>query len=292
LAYWIPDRACFVDAQGTAFPLPRAPDRATSVLERDGRPLAVLVHDPALSQNRPLLEEVTAAAGLALENESLHADLRAQLSAVNSLAAELRASRARIVEAGDHARRKLERNLHDGAQQRIVTVALALAHAEQVVHRDADEAAHMIAAARAELTSALEELRELARGLHPAILSRGLLPALKSLVERSSVPVHLHAGPVDGLPITVAATAYYVVAEALTNTVRYSGAAAAEVDVAASDGWLCVDIRDDGCGGACLGAGSGLEGLRDRVDALGGRFQLESPTGAGTHLRARLPLRS
>jgi signal transduction histidine kinase len=290
LGYWRPDSAGYVDARGAAFTLPDSPDRATTLLARDGRQVAVLVHDPALSQNRPLLDGVTAAAGMALENERLHAELRAQLAEVSTLAAEVQASRARIVEAGDQARRKLERNLHDGAQQRIVTVSVALAHAEQLAQRDIGEATRLISAARKELAAALDELRELARGLHPAIVNRGLRPALKSLVERSPIPVDLHAAAVDDLPTTVVATAYYVVAEALTNIARYSGASTARVRAAALDGWLCVKVEDDGAGGARLGPGSGLEGLRDRVDAIGGTFELTSPAGGGTRLSVRLPV--
>lgn len=290
LVYWMPDTGSYVDVRGQPCTLPDGTDRATSLVSRDGHRVAALIHDPALSQNRQLLEEVTAAASLALDNERLQAELRAQLAEVTTLATELQASRARIVEAGDQARRKLERNLHDGAQQRIVTVAVALGRAEQLVRVDAEQAAQLIGAARDELSCALDELRELARGLHPAILNRGLRPALKSLVERSPVPVHLAAEIPDQLPITVVSTAYYVVAEALTNTARYSGAGTAHVDVAADDGWLHVAIHDDGAGGAALSTGSGLEGLRDRVDALGGAFELVSPAGAGTHLCVRLPI--
>jgi signal transduction histidine kinase len=277
---------------GAPFTLTAGPERAITVLERGGQRIAVLVHDPTVTQNRELLQDVMAAAGLALENERLQAELRAQLIANAEAGEERRASRARIIEAGDQARRRLERNLHDGAQQRIVTLSVALSRAEQLLDHDRGEALELITAARNELGSALDELRELARGVHPAILNRSLRPALKSLVERSPVPVQLDGATPDELPIIVVATAYYVVAEALTNVARYSSASAAGVRVITPGEALFIEVHDDGVGGARLAPGSGLEGLRDRVDAIGGRFELDSPEGGGTQLSVRLPLRT
>jgi signal transduction histidine kinase len=202
----------------------------------------------------------------------------------------LRASRARLVEAGDAERRRLERNLHDGAQQRLVSASIALAIAEGKVDQDPAAARELVASVREELAAALEELRELARGLHPAILSRGLEPALRALVERCPVPVALAADVPPELPATLAATAYYVVAEALTNVARHADAASASVSVSVLDAAVVIEVADDGAGGATVRDGSGLEGLRDRVDAIGGRLDVHSPAGGGTRLTLRLPL--
>jgi signal transduction histidine kinase len=261
------------------------PGRTATMLNRAGEPVAALLHDPALNLNPGLLDSVAAAAGLELENERLQAELRAQLE-------QLRASRARIVEAGDQARRRLERNLHDGAQQRLVAVTIALSLAQESIESQPSAAAELIRSASAELTSAIEELRELARGLHPAILNRGLQPALTALVERCSVPVEMDASIPRELPLNVAATSYYLVAEALTNVTRYAGASTARVSVCATDGILRVQVSDDGIGGAIIEPGSGLEGLRDRVEAIDGSLQLASAAGRGTRLLAELPLRT
>ncbi len=203
---------------------------------------------------------------------------------------ELAASRARIVETGDAERRRLERNLHDGAQQRLVSLALTLRLCEQRVAGIDGEAGELVRQAASELADALDELRELARGIHPAILTdRGLVPALQMLTGRTSLPVDLCATLEDRLPAPVEAAAYYIVAEALTNASKHAGAARVRVDVRLHDGVALVEVADDGVGGADRGGGSGLRGLGDRVDALGGELELESPAGAGTLLRARLP---
>jgi len=203
---------------------------------------------------------------------------------------ELRASRARIVAAGDDARRKLERNLHDGAQQRLVALSVSLRLAESRLAEDPARAAGMLAAARGELTHALEDLRELARGIHPAILTdRGLEPAIEALVARTPVPVELEVSS-ESLPAAVEAASYYVVAEALTNVVKYAGATAARVRIARNDGCVVIEVSDDGAGGADPAQGSGLRGLSDRVAALDGTLSVASPDGGGTAVRAEIPV--
>jgi PAS domain S-box-containing protein len=204
---------------------------------------------------------------------------------------ELRASRARIVDAGDTERRRLERNLHDGAQQRLVSLALALRLAQARVSTDPQGARDILEGASTELASALAELRELARGLHPAVLAdRGLEAALDSLAERAVLPVDLEVELEARLPAAVEVAAFYVVAESLTNVAKYAHASRALVRVASVDGAAVVEVRDDGVGGAEVGAGSGLRGLTDRLAALDGRIEIESPSGAGTLVRAIIPL--
>ena len=207
--------------------------------------------------------------------------------------AELRASRARIVDAADAARARLERDLHDGAQQRLVGLALTLRLARRKAGQDPALTLELLDEAIADLAAATAELRELARGIHPAVLTEGgLEPALAGLAGRVPVPVVLAAVPAGRLPAAIEATAYFVVAEALTNVARYAGARRAVVTLALAGGRLAVEVRDDGHGGADARAGSGLRGLADRVAALDGRFTLVSPPGGGTTLRAELPCAS
>ncbi|HUQ23670.1 MAG TPA: PAS domain S-box protein [Gaiellaceae bacterium] len=203
---------------------------------------------------------------------------------------ELRASRARIVHAADDARRVLERNLHDGAQQRLVALSLSLRLAQSKVMTDPAEAQTVLEGAREELASALDELRELARGIHPAVLTdRGLSAAVETLATRSPVPVEFDI-PEDGLPQAVEAAAYYVIAEALANVIKYAAATRANVRVEREDGRVLVAVADDGVGGADASRGSGLNGLADRVEALGGNLTLDSPVGRGTCVTAVFPL--
>ena len=220
---------------------------------------------------------------VAEENVRLDTELQARLD-------QLRESRARIVEAGYSARRKLERDLHDGAQQRLVGLALDLRLAREKLDDDPVAAGAMLDEASAALAMATEELRELARGIHPAILSdRGLEAAVESLAQRAPLPVQIDAS-VDGrLPDPVEAAAYFVVSEALTNVVRHSGADRAEVGIRRDNGRLVVEVADDGSGGADP-AGSGLRGLADRVAALDGRLRVDDPAGGGTIVRADIPL--
>ena len=202
---------------------------------------------------------------------------------------ELRASRARIVEAGDAERRRLERDLHDGAQARLVALSLLLATARRRADGN-DELEVMLDQAREELQTGLTELRELARGIHPAVLTdRGLEPALHALVDRATVPVTVTA-EVERLPAAVEAAAYFVVSEALQNVAKYAHATSADVSVRRLRGRLVVDVTDDGVGGADAGRGSGLRGLKDRLAALDGTIAVDSPVGRGTRLRAEIPL--
>ncbi len=204
---------------------------------------------------------------------------------------QLAASRARIVEAGDAERRRLERNLHDGAQQRLVSLALALQQVEAQLDRDPQTARRLLASARGELGLALAELRELARGIHPAILSdRGLAAALDALISRAPVTTEVTALPKDPLPEAVEAAAYYLIAEALTNVAKHARASGASVRVTRSGDRVRVEVRDDGVGSARLEGGSGMRGLADRLEALGGRLELHSAPGTGTTLVGEIPL--
>jgi signal transduction histidine kinase len=218
------------------------------------------------------------------------AEIVAQAIANAEAREQLTASRARIVEAGDAARRRIERNLHDGAQQQLVSLALTVRLAQKTL-RDAPGAEPILANLAEGLAAALKELRELARGIHPAMLTeRGLGPALESLAARSPVPVELTYAPTTRLPAPVEATAYYVVAEALTNVAKYARAGHVSVSVQALPTELVIEVRDDGVGGASIDGGSGLRGLADRVEAVRGRLRVESPPGRGTTVAAAIPV--
>ena len=280
LAYWLPDSESFVDAGGRALTLPEG---GWTEVELHGRRIAAIVHDPTLADEPQLVRAAGAAAALALENQRLSAELRARIE-------ELRASRARLVEAGDAERRRLERDLHDGAQSRLVSLAvkLRLAHmkaqGEPEVRTILDESSQ-------ELQASLEELRELARGIHPAVLTdRGLGPALETLASRAPVPVEIAGAPPGSLPPAAATAVYFVVSEALTNVAKYARAEHATVAVRRVGDRVMVEVSDDGVGGADVASGSGLRGLSDRVGALDGRLDLRSPPGAGTQLRAEIPI--
>ncbi len=286
VVYWLEDSGQWVDAAGhpAELPDPDDPARAWAPVERDGRRVGAIIHDRSLCEDEELVRSVAVAAGLSIENERLQAQLRARVD-------ELRRSRARIVEAGTAERRRLERNLHDGAQQRLVALSLTMRLAQTRLRADPDGAEQLLGGAQEELGRALEELRELARGIHPAVLSdRGLAAALEGLAGRSSVPVELDGTPPERLPAPVEAAAYFVVAEALTNVVKYANATQARVSVSRNNGHAVVEVADDGIGGADPGRGSGLRGLADRVAALDGKLVLSSPEGAGTLLRAEIPV--
>ena len=274
----------FVDDAGHPAALPGADaGRSVTVLDRDGTPIAALIHDPALDSEPELLESAAAAARLAIDNERLQAEVRSQLR-------EVRASRARIVEAGDRERRRVERNLHDGAQQRLVTLSMALGMirdraggcAPADLARDLDEAI-------GELRGAIGDLRRLARGIHPAILTNeGLGATLESLAARSPVPV-LVRYQAARCAEAAEVTAYFVVAEGLANVAKHARATRATVTVTQHGGGIRVEVADDGVGGVCAEAGSGLRGLADRVAAIGGTFGIQSTPGRGTRLIAELP---
>jgi signal transduction histidine kinase len=204
---------------------------------------------------------------------------------------DLRDARQRILSAADEERRRIERDLHDGAQQRLVAVTLTLRLAQSRIATDPAGAAELVAQAQEEAQLAIEELRELARGIHPALLNdRGLAAALEALATRAPVPVEITGVPSDRLCQRVEACAYFVTAEALTNVAKYANASEAFVDLSLEDGCLRLQVRDDGVGGADLATGSGLRGLRDRVDALDGHLELASPPGGGTTITVEIPV--
>ncbi len=262
-----------------------APDdrRSVAPVERDGRQFAALVYDASLDDDPELVEAVAAAAAIALENELLQIESRTRL-------AELQASRERIVAAGDAERRRLERNLHDGAQQRLVALALQLRLIQADIRRDPSSAEAMITSAGDELAQSLGELRELARGLHPAVLEHGLASALNSLAARSPVPTAVTCEVTERLPQPIALGLYFVACEALANVAKYAQATAVSVSVARTGGGVAIEIADDGVGGADAARGSGLRGLADRVEALGGHLLVTSPAGAGTVVTADVPV--
>jgi signal transduction histidine kinase len=283
LAYWLRDDT-LVDLGGRVVVLPAAGSgRAATMVRRSGRCVAAIVHDASLGDDHPeLVDAVVAAAGLALENARLQAELRARLE-------ELRASRARLVETADVERRRLERNLHDGAQQRLVAISLSLALARRDFGADAPTCA-FLERTSAELAAALQELRELAQGIHPPVLTdRGLGPALEVLASRAALPVEVDGVPAERLPPGVEAAAYYLVAEALTNVAKYARASVANVRVVREEWLVRIEVEDDGVGGADASRGSGIRGLADRVEALDGRLAVDSPPGAGTRITAEIP---
>jgi signal transduction histidine kinase len=285
LAFWSRSSERYVDAHGQPVDLPPATSRSRAVteIERESVPVAAILHDAALLDEPGLVRAAGAAAALALENERLEAELKARV-------AELQVSRAKVIEVGMAERRALERNLHDGAQQRLVALSLQLGLAKTKLRDDPDVAERILDGARVELASALEELRELARGIHPAILTdRGLAPALEALASRAPVPVEIDAVPEGRMPMPVEAVAYFVVAESLTNMAKYADAEYASVRVLRENGYAVVEIEDNGIGGADPSAGSGLRGLADRLAALDGRLEVDSPPGVGTTVRARIP---
>jgi signal transduction histidine kinase len=282
LAYWLPDFHSYADLDGRPVEVPDRDGRATTLIERGGAPVAALLHDRALDDERDLLSAVTAAAGIALENARLHAQLRARLE-------ELRGSRARVIAAGQKERQRLERNLHDGAQQRLIALSLELSILEQRLTSD-PEARGSLDNARREIALSLEELRDVARGLHPAVLSgHGLEVALESIVAHAPLPVRLLVQLDGRLEETLEVAAYYVVSESLANVGKHAQATSASVEVAQKEGEVVVQVVDDGVGGADTERGTGLRGLADRVEALGGRLRVWTPVGGGTRVRAEIP---
>jgi signal transduction histidine kinase len=283
LAYWLPEFASWSDAEGKSVCLPESGSgRAMTLIDRDGARMAALLHDPALEDEPELLAAVGAAFGMALENGRLQAEQRAHLE-------ELKGSRSRVIEAGQRERQRLERNLHDGAQQRLIALSLELSLLERQVTGDAD-AHRRLDQARREIAVTLEELRSVARGLHPAVLSgHGLEVALQSIAAKATVSVRLNVSLESRLPEQIEVAAYYVVSESLANIGKHAGAASASIDVNRADGVLVVEVADDGVGGADTERGSGLRGLADRVESLGGKLRVWSPPGRGTRLRAEMP---
>jgi signal transduction histidine kinase len=282
IAYRVGPGGEWVTPEGAPAQLPvDVPTRRVSYVERDGERVAAIVHDAALENEPERLEPVRRAVRLWLDNERLTAEVRRQVD-------EVRASRRRILEAGDRARKSVERDLHDGAQQRLVGLALNL----RLAQRAADPSTALLLDEFAgELESAIAELRELARGIHPSVVTESGLPtALGALAKRAPLPVSVEVDLPGRYVDTIEATVYYVAAEALTNVARYASASSASLTVFEAGDVLHLEARDDGVGGARIGAGSGLSGLRDRVEALGGALVLESPPGSGTRVIVRLPL--
>ena len=283
LVYWLPGFECYVDAGGKPVTLPTDdPRRAVTPIDHDGDHVAALIHDAALAYEPELLEVVCAATNVALERERLQAELESRVE-------ELAGSRARLVAAGDEVRRRIERDLHDGAQQRLVALAIGLRLTEDRIRDDPDAAVELVAAARKEVSESLAELRELARGIHPAVLEHGLKMALDSLATRSRTPVTVSFELDERLPAPIELAAYFVVCEALANVGKYAQAAQASVRVFRADSLVVIEVSDDGIGGADAACGSGLRGLEDRVAAVGGRLRVVSPVGGGTVLAAEMP---
>jgi signal transduction histidine kinase len=280
LLFWLPEEEIHVNATGRAVGLPDASGRARTPVRRGDLQLATVIHDEALARRPNLLEAVLAAAGLAIEVGRLRAEVRRRLADVED-------SRARIVIAGYEERRHLERDLHDGAQQRLVSIGLALRHVQGQLPGASREAAELDAAV-AELTDAIEELRELARGVRPAGLDDGLAAALRALAARSPLRTTVEATN-ERFDDRLETAAYFVVSEALTNTIKHAHASRVTVTAAQRNGTLVVSVRDDGAGGAGSSGGSGLVGMSDRVAALGGRLRVESEPAAGTLVTAELP---
>jgi signal transduction histidine kinase len=284
LGIWDRDGRRYMDRDGAELAIVSGDrDRVLTKIDGDeGEPLAALIHERTVLDDPQLTAAMIAAARLALENERLHERVGAQL-------AEVRASRARMMQAGDNERRRLERDLHDGAQQRLLAVGMAL----QLARDDVGEGgttARLLREAEVELEAALDELRQLARGIHPAVLTdQGLAGAVRALVERSPVPVELVALPEQRLPEPVEKAVYFLVCEALQNIAKHSRANQVRVSIAPHDGHVRVAVTDDGVGGANPELGSGLNGLRDRIEAVDGVFAVASEPGGGTVVSAELP---
>jgi signal transduction histidine kinase len=284
LAFWIPGRRRYVDGGGRPVTLPVDGSGWSSVeIDLAGQRVGAISYDSTLIDEPELVRTAGRVVAIAVDRDRLIADMRVKQEA-------LRQSRRRIVEAGDRERRRIERNLHDGAQQRMMSVALGLRLAEARVDGTNPEVRALITGAADELDDAMRHVRELARGLHPALLAdAGLAGALESLSERSSIPVRLSIRLDTELPEPIQVGAYYVVAEAVTNAAKHSGADRVTISAECRGGRLLVEIVDDGAGGATVRPGSGLEGIADRVDSLGGRLDLASPAAGGTRLVVDLP---
>ena len=284
LVYWVPETAGYVNADGAQVGLPGPdPVRRWAEVTHEGKRVGAIVYDGGPEDVEEMVATIASAAGLRMENERLDAELRARLE-------ELRASRARIVEAGYRERQRVERDLHDGAQQRLLALTLNLKLARSKVEEDPAGAGELLDEATADLEQATAELRELARGIHPGLLTdRGLVPALEALASRAPVPVDLTA-EIERRPAAgVEAATYFLVSEALANVAKHAEAQRVSVSVSLGNGSLTVQVLDDGRGGADPD-GSGLRGLADRVAALDGRFSVSDRDGGGTVVRASIPL--
>jgi signal transduction histidine kinase len=282
VGYWLPGAGTFVDVGGGTLPLPGAgSERSATVVEREGRPVAVLIHDSAVLSDPALLDAVAVAAQLESANARLHAEVRAQI-------AELAASRRRILEAGDQARQRLERRLHDGAERRLAGLQETLYRCR--LGATGQQTQDKIARGEDQLAEAVEELRQLAHGLHPRALSEhDLAGALALLADSSPVPVEISVA-CGRLAPQVEAAAYFVCSEGLANVAKYAAASRAVISVTSGAGTVVIVVSDDDVGGAVPRTGSGLTGLADRVETLGGTFRVDSAPGRGTRLTAEIPL--
>ena len=285
IAYPVAGQRGFVDSDGRPVTLPASGgDRSVAMVQRDGAVVAALIYDRSLDDDPELVEAVGGAATIALDNQQLQAQAEDRL-------AEVQASRGRIVAAGDAERRRIERNLHDGAQQRLVTLALQLSLIRRQIRQRSLDAEQLVASASGELALSLAELRELARGIHPAALEQGIDIALDTLALRSAVPTTVSCEPGLALPEPVALAAYFVASEALANVAKYAHASAATVRLRRTGSQAVIEIADDGVGGADPTRGSGLRGLADRVEALDGTLRVSSPANGGTVVTAEMPCR-
>jgi signal transduction histidine kinase len=282
LVYKVAEYDSYADVDGRQTDLQLPPGRSITPITRDGMPVAVLLHDSGLDDDPRLLSSVAAATGMAIQNAQLQVELRARLE-------ELRGSRIRILQAEQNERRRLERDLHDGAQQRLVALSLELGKLGFQLAEDPELRAR-VDAAGSEVAATLTELRDLAHGLHPAAVSdHGLAVALESLATHATVPVQVIGAPVVRLPEPVELAAFYLVCEGLANVAKHARASSAVVELTREPTNLVIEITDDGRGGATTEHGAGLRGLADRVEALGGRLQVWSPLGQGTRVRAEIP---
>ena len=282
LHFFLPESQLYVDSSGRIVPERDGDTRGRVVIERNGQPLAVLLHGRAGQEHPVLLRRVVDAGALAVEIARLRVELRRQL-------AEVEASRARIIAAGNEERRRIERDLHDGAQPRLVSIGLALRHAQhQLSTSTSAEANRTLDGAVAEVAVAIEQLRELARGLPPAQLDAGLAPAFHELARRAPLPVQVKA-PNERFDRGVEAAAYYIGCEGLTNALKHAHATRIVLSAGRQNGNLIVSVADDGIGGAAPAEGGGLTGLSDRVVSLGGTLHIDTARGRGTTLTVKLP---
>jgi signal transduction histidine kinase len=280
LRFWLPGTEAFADASGEVSDLPDD-DRARTDIDRDGVPTAVLLHDPSLLDRRDLLDGVLAAAALSIEMARLRVEVRLQL-------AEVEASRVRIVEAGYEERRRLERDLHDGAQQRLVSLGVQVRRLQRTLPRGAAVLSPALDRVVDEIGAAIGDLRQIAAGVRPARLDDGLSAALADLARTAPIPVDVDV-PLERVHASVEAAAYFVACEALTNAVRYASASHVSMRAVRENGTLLVSVTDDGVGGAIVRRGSGLAGLQDRVAAHGGTLEVVSPRGRGTRIEVAIP---
>jgi signal transduction histidine kinase len=279
LRYWLDETAEYVDARGAQAAVDPLDARARTMIERAGTPVAVVLHDPRFDEQPYLLTGVFEAAGLAIEVARLQVELRQRIE-------EIEASRGRIVSATYEERRRIERDLHDGVQPRLVSAGLRLREIQRGMPSNADDRA--LDGAVAEIRQAIDDLRELARGVRPSQLDHGLAPALQELAQRTALPVTVRATP-ERFSREIESAAYFIASEGLTNAVKHSGAANVALAVTRIDENVVVSVSDNGVGGAVAGPGSGLAGLADRVEAHGGTFRLQSSPATGTRLTVELP---